>query len=383
MDFKGFDDWVEIFKGGKQIDSQGREHDGNALIDKAIETFDPKFHEPPAVVGHPKNNAPAYGWVQELKRSGNLLLAKFKDAVPEFEAAVKNGMYKKRSAGFYPDGRLRHVGFLGAAPPAVKGLADLSFKADEDQILFEFEDYKISVVGRILQNLRDFIIEKFGTETADKVISNWEIEDLKQQPGKEAEPLFSDKSKEDNMGDTVEQLQDKLDAQKTEFSEKFSTLEAKIEKAKEAGKKEAEVEFAEKQREAQREARAKDISAWCDSMVKEKKLTPALIKYGVPEILGFMAESDDIIEFGESKDKATLYDRFKGLFETELPKLIEFKEIAGRGSDVSGGDAAGKLVLLIRKKQNANKDLSYSAAFSEVQGENPDLVLEYQQEMTE
>ena len=42
--------------------------------------------------------------------------------------------YEKRSASFYPDGRLRHVGFLGAAPPAVKGLAGIAFgQEDKDR----------------------------------------------------------------------------------------------------------------------------------------------------------------------------------------------------------------------------------------------------------
>jgi hypothetical protein len=39
MKFKGFDDWIEIFRGGKQTDSQGREHDGDALIAQAVETL--------------------------------------------------------------------------------------------------------------------------------------------------------------------------------------------------------------------------------------------------------------------------------------------------------------------------------------------------------
>jgi len=56
--FKGFDDWIEIFRGGKQIDSNGREHDGDAVIDRAIATFNASNHEPPVVVGHPKDNCP-------------------------------------------------------------------------------------------------------------------------------------------------------------------------------------------------------------------------------------------------------------------------------------------------------------------------------------
>ena len=97
-EFKGFDDWIPIFRGGKQIDSQGREHDGNALIDKALATFNAAKHEPPVVIGHPVENAPAYGWVEGLTKQGNLLLAKFKQVQPEFAGMVKRGLFKKRSA---------------------------------------------------------------------------------------------------------------------------------------------------------------------------------------------------------------------------------------------------------------------------------------------
>ena len=141
-DFKGFDDWIPIFKGGEQRDNQGRLHDGDALIDKAISMFGLNQHEAPIVIGHPKNNDPAFGWVKDLKKIGNVLYAKFKDVVPEFENLVKRGLFKKRSASFYPDGSIRHVGFLGAIPPAVKGLADLKFAEGEKIMNFEFDESK-------------------------------------------------------------------------------------------------------------------------------------------------------------------------------------------------------------------------------------------------
>jgi len=139
-DFKGFDDWIEIFRGGKQVDSQGREHDGDAIIEKAIATFNTNDHEPPVVIGHPKDNAPAYGWVEALMKSGNVLYAKFKNVVPGFADLVKRGLFKKRSAAFYPDGRLRHVGLLGGMPPAVKGLADVGFSGCGESFEFSFND---------------------------------------------------------------------------------------------------------------------------------------------------------------------------------------------------------------------------------------------------
>lgn len=51
--FKGFDDWIPIFQDCSQTDSAGRVHDGMALIEKAVSTFNaaagtsPRGHRPP------------------------------------------------------------------------------------------------------------------------------------------------------------------------------------------------------------------------------------------------------------------------------------------------------------------------------------------------
>jgi hypothetical protein len=162
-------------------------------------------------------------------------------------------------------------------------------------------------------------------------------------------------------------------------------MKAAAEKAAEAAKKtereKVAAEFAEKERVARQDARKRDISAWCESMVKAGKMTPAIVKFGLPEMLTAFAEQEDIIEFGETKEKAALYDRFKALWETEIPKLVHFGEIATRDKDTGG--AGGKLAELVRKKMNENKELNYSAAFAEAQRENPDLAKEYAAEFKE
>jgi hypothetical protein len=48
---------------------------------------------------------------------------------PEFAQLLREGRFKKRSVSLFPDLRLRHVGFLGAAAPAVAGLKDVAFSA--------------------------------------------------------------------------------------------------------------------------------------------------------------------------------------------------------------------------------------------------------------
>lgn len=125
------DQWIEVFKAGTHTDAAGNERAWTeADLDTIAASYDPEKHEAPVVIGHPADNGPAYGWVESLRRDGSTLLARLKGVVPEFSDAVKAGLYKKRSIALYPDLSLRHLGFLGAMPPAVKGLADIKFDDD-------------------------------------------------------------------------------------------------------------------------------------------------------------------------------------------------------------------------------------------------------------
>jgi hypothetical protein len=345
--FKGFDDWIPIFRGGRQIDGNGRAWDGDGLIDKALASFDVGTHEPPVVVGHPRHDAPAFGWVEGLKKEGDLLMAKFRDVVPEFTEAVKKGLYKKRSAAFYPDGRLRHVGFLGATPPAVKGLADVAF-AEGEAASFEF------------------------SEEVSRPIEALDAEH-KNQPDKEANMKFKEWFK-GVMEKVMAEIPD--DGPPVPAAGTFSEADlerAKKEAADEAARKERErvtAEFAEKERRGLRDRRRAEISSWCEGMVSQGRLTPALVQFGVPEMLAAFAEKEEAIEFGEAKQKATLHDRFKALFETELPKLLEFGEIATRDRDIGDDGNREKLIAVFMEK---NKEKTYKEAVLAVSKEHPDL----------
>ncbi len=130
--------WVEVFRSGEQTDSSGNTRKWTASdLEKIVKNYNAKKHEAPVVVGHPKDNAPAFGWVAALKTDGRILFARFKQLIPEFIDAVKRGFYKKRSISLYPDFTLRHIGFLGAVPPAIKGLADIKF-SENNSITIEF-----------------------------------------------------------------------------------------------------------------------------------------------------------------------------------------------------------------------------------------------------
>ena len=134
--------WKEVFKAGLHTDANGNERewteeDLNAIVEKYNNQLPDERHDAPVVIGHPVNNSPAYAWVEQLKKNGDTIEAKFSQIDPQFEDLIKEGRYKKVSIALYPDMMLRHVGFLGAVPPAVKGLKDSEFSGDKQFISFD------------------------------------------------------------------------------------------------------------------------------------------------------------------------------------------------------------------------------------------------------
>jgi hypothetical protein len=122
-------EWIEIFMSGSYGDKGTWTEDD---IDEVVSNFASGVWRPPAVLGHPATDAPAMGWVSALRKEGRVLKAKFEQVQPELESQIVNGRFPNRSAAFYtdPQGKglvLRHVGFLGATPPTVKGLAPIRF----------------------------------------------------------------------------------------------------------------------------------------------------------------------------------------------------------------------------------------------------------------
>ncbi len=142
---------LHIFRPGRQTAMNGLtlEFSESDLAASAA-AYDPAKHEAPIVIGHPKHDAPAYGWVKSLATAEDGLQAEPHQVDAAFAELVEAGRYKKISASFYlPDAPnnpvpgvyyLRHVGFLGAQPPAVKGLKAAEFADAEDGVV-EFGDW--------------------------------------------------------------------------------------------------------------------------------------------------------------------------------------------------------------------------------------------------
>lgn len=176
---------LEIFRAGRHTAMSGEVVEfTEADLAQIAAVYNPKVHEAPLVLGHPRDNAPAYGWAQKVTARGSSLFAAVDQLEPSFAEAVREGRYKKVSASFYKPSSpanptpgkyyLRHIGFLGAQPPAVKGLTPVEFAgSDADCLTLEFADLDAAALFR---SLRDWIIEKYGLEEADKALPAWSVD---------------------------------------------------------------------------------------------------------------------------------------------------------------------------------------------------------------
>ncbi len=315
----------EIFKAGKQTSSAGNTIEfGEAQLQAAVAAYDPALHEAPIVVGHPKDNGPAYGWVKALSFADGVMTAEPIQVDEAFAEMVEKGRFKKRSASFYtPESPhnpkpgvfyLRHVGFLGAQPPAVKGLKDVAF-ADADEGVVEFSD--TGTVAMVFRRLREFFISKFSVEDADSVMPNWVITDLEAEARKESEAASSAVSPAFNEGDTNVDFKEKFEAEKARADGLQAKLDAQA------------ADFAEREKGvAAREAalNRKDVEAKIDALVAAGKVLPAQRQAEVDFAMSLNA-SDAVIEFkeGDKTGKESQRDAYLRRLAA-APKAVDYSE---------------------------------------------------------
>ncbi|MBP8110729.1 MAG: peptidase [Agitococcus sp.] len=369
---------IEIFKIGKHTATNGQTLPfDEAMLSAAVKGYDPSLHEAPVVIGHPKDNHPAFGWIDhlELTKDG-VVLAHPKQVDAEFSDLVEQGKYKKRSASWYlPDSPnnpkpgtlyLRHVGFLGAMPPALKGLKDVSFNESEQGVV-EFGDvspWVFSSLAATLRRWREKMIAKEGIEEADKMIPSYEIdvfseeaEKLRQERNKELEkaiPNFSENTKQDS----------------TMTPEQIAALQAENADLKAKAVNFSESETAIKQRELALAKR--EIGLQVDDLVKQGKVLPAQ-KVGLVEFMASLDGETLTVEFGEG-DKAQKVSprQFMTDFLANQPKIIDFAEHSkGDGSqtpaDLTAEELAKKASAYHAKQKAAGNEISFSEAMAVVQ----------------
>lgn len=356
---------LEIFRPGTHKAMNGQEIEfSEADLKASAEAYDPQVHEAPICIGHPRHDAPAYGWVKTVDYADQSYGAMPDQVDPAFAEIVTAGRYKKVSASFYtPDSPsnpapgvyyLRHVGFLGAQPPAVKGLGPVSF-AEQEEGVIEFGDWTDRENAGILRRLREWIIGKFGIEEADQAIPGYAVE------------IMEDEARTTNTPEAVGDF--------SETTQEEGTMTPEEIKAKEQEIKDREASFAEREEklsEKEKKARMSEDAAFVEGLVGEGKVLPRDKDF----VASFMAglSDEDVVEFGEGDNKQSKPSRQAFCdYLSGMPNLVEFSEVAGRGGDNppendDAEDIAKRAVEFQESEAKAGRTISVTQAVAHVTG---------------
>ncbi|EPS1798178.1 peptidase [Pseudomonas aeruginosa] len=404
---------LPILPAGQHVANDGRSMEfTEAILQEIAATYDPALSEAPLVIGHPKLNAPAYGWAKGLEVRDGMLFAEPHQVVPEFAEAANRKMYKKRSAAIYlPDSPgnpvpgkhyLRHIGFLGAVPPAIKGIPDapLNFAEDDGALAIEFAEAPYAVTGLtdILRRLRDFFVEREGAERADQLIPQWQLSSIEEDARRgsaqgataQASALFSEPVIEEGVDSAAASAAAAQEPQGTVTpSDGASASAAEADRTSHPSQQDTtmsdEAALDERQRQldereqqlATREAEMaqqkaqehrNEIAEFAEGLVKSGQLLPRQ-KAAVIELLVNLP-ADAPLEFAEGEGQVTkpAAEVLRSLL-AELPKQIEFSEKSGAVGDLSFGSAhaiAARAQTYQEEQRQAGRHISTTEAVSHI-----------------
>jgi len=290
--------WIEVFHPG-DYGPKGKFQAQD--LDQMVANFKAGIWTPPFVIGHPQTDAPAHGWVGAMRiGERGALEVKGKQVSAQLEALVKDGRFPNRSVAIYLDPKgtgpvVRHVGFLGAVPPEVKGLTPIQF-SDGEFIAIEFneeDDVDPKELKKTVgESVREFFAELFGT----------------------AKPAAAPTLSEDEIHKRVEAatkpLLDKVEALTTEFKESVKTSQKQTAEQSAVARK-AEVQtFIEK---------CKGANHW----------VPAFDQAGLTAVLEHLAIAGGTVKFGEAgKEKELSPYLILTTFLEQLPAIVPVGELA-------------------------------------------------------
>lgn len=369
--------WFPVFKVGTHTSADGvtRTYD-EGFLDKVLHMNSGKESSVPLVLGHPQNDSPKYGTLGGLAKvvidGVPHLMAKGADVVEQFADAVAARMFDQVSICTHLDGRLKHIGFLGAAEPAVEGLPRVEFAADAQptetvSIQFAAPERGVlrDIVG-VLSRMRDYLIGRDGVESANQVVSadlvQWlytDIEKLGEPPaGAEASPAsFTGGEMDLNvkaLQDQVAQLTGQL-AQFSKAAEERDALKVQVEKLTATN-----TELSGKLTAQQQAARAAEFSAFVDTL--GTRVTPASRE----TVLGLMTAVADMapVQFSAERTEGPL-DALKALL-TSLPEQVALGRVAGegagKGDNTSVADITARALQFQKEQREKGIEISTSQA---------------------
>jgi len=310
---------IEIFRTGQHRDMGGRSLKFGDEILSQIADYDPT-NPAPIVIGHPRDNSPAYGWIKAIRKVGDRLRAIPEKLNPDFEALLKQGAYRRVSASLFPPDSpanpspgkwsLRHLGFLGGAAPAIPGLALPEFAADQG-LTFEFS----TVAIMDLSILKDIEGEITPADVAAALgLDEAALMALIEAPAEETE----------------EEMPPEFAAMQQAMQQQNATLKAQL---------------AALEREKVRDR----VSSFCDGLLAEGKPLP-MPKEAIVEFVAGLDRGTPC-DFADQK-QTTPHDFALALLKN-LPKQVPLGEVAGAGSQpLDFADDPDAIAAAIRQKQS-------------------------------
>lgn len=338
------------------------------LLTQLVTTYDPnKNHEAPAILGHdadkslrPNDGAPAHGWLTKLYKDAKGLFGDF-SITEQMAEWIQSKLYKKLSISFYPASSpmspvpgkayIRHVAFLGAEPPVVKGLEPyilseqielmtvditesprdwlIALLADGDKgykdeiVAFKpepDEENNYLVEGDAIKGIFvneqgiefDFIIEKVG----DEYIREF----------KPVDAALADEIQNEEAGlntEPSEMAEELID------NEPYDMNEAEAEDAAELAELRRELaEMRNRLEMAEDMKLMAELNNYTDDLYKEGRLMKGSVKPAeLSEFMFSLAKQDSLTVKLSETEQDTALNWFKK-FVNNLPKPIEMSEIA-------------------------------------------------------
>lgn len=219
---------IEAFRVGKFTSMCGSEDEYTlADIEALAASYDPILAPSPVVIGHPQHDTPAYGWIKSAKRQGEKIVLTLSDLAKDFVSLLKEKRYRKVSISLFPPDHpanpkpgqayIKHIGFLGASPPAVTGLKTVDLTATGSESIYQF-DIAEQPTLKYTVNYADDLEKEDIIEDVPKpkkminflkdlrTMANLSIDELAELTGLSSDQLTAFESGEDIDSETYEKI---------------------------------------------------------------------------------------------------------------------------------------------------------------------------------
>jgi hypothetical protein len=310
-------------------------------LDKMVENFGRGEREVPLVIGHNcwgGDEKPALGWVSELMRSGDRLLARAKDLKEELKEAVNSRTYPKRSVEIYDnlDGKgvtLSAVAFLGGSQPAVAGMADFQFSAANGLRFFALDNDVPAVesggAGRSKSES-----EEHGSDGGNgKNGSDGRGKGMSQGQGEGTSEGGSMAAAVQGVQGTSTIMQGNSDGGggMAFTAEQFAALQAENLALKESAEKTAQL-----QADLEKKFVHERVASYCAELVKSKRVTPAVVNGDGSKRVGLAQFMEGLTE----EQRVTVKDLLNSILDTAGTALAELDTESAPAEDADTEDTS-------------------------------------------